>query len=78
MRLRKRTIASVLTDEEVKALEKDNIPVGREVLFLSRFIFNPEIAGDQALLQKISDAMRKVPGLPENSSCFRKNSLSEW
>ena len=30
--LRKRTIASVLTDEEVKALEKDNIPVGTEVL----------------------------------------------
>ena len=64
--MRKRTIASVLTDEEVKALEKDNIPVGREVLIPKRFIFNPEIAGDQALLQKISDAMRKVPGLPDN------------
>ena len=63
---RKRSIRSVLTEEEVGALEKDGIPVGSEVMVPSRFIINPEYMMDQALLQKISDAMRKVPGLPEN------------
>ncbi len=63
---RKRSIRSVLTEEEVGALEKDGIPVGTEVTVPSRFIINPEYMMDQALLQKISDAMRKVPGLPEN------------
>ena len=64
--MRKRTIASVLTEEEVKALEKDGIPVGTEVTVPDRFIINPEHAANQELLQKISDAIRKVPGLPEN------------
>ena len=64
--MRKRTIASVLTEEEVKALEKDGIPVGTEVSTPSRFIINPEHAANQELLQKISDAIQKVPGVPEN------------
>jgi hypothetical protein len=64
--MRKRTIASALTEEEVEALEADGVPVGSEVSVPSRFIINPDFMMDQALLQKISDAMRKVPGLPEN------------
>ena len=64
--LRKRTIALVLTEEEVTALEADKVPVGTEVSTPSRFIINPEHAANQELLQKISDAIRKVPGLPEN------------
>ena len=64
--LRKRTIRSVLTEEEVAALEADKVPVGTEVTVPSRFIINPEHAANQELLQKISDAIQKVPGVPAN------------
>ena len=64
--LRKRSTRSSLTEEEVEKLEKDGIPVGTEVTVPSRFIINPEHAANQELLQKVSDAIRKVPGLPEN------------
>jgi len=64
--LRKRSIRSPLKEEEVEELKKDNIPLGREVAIPRRFIFNPEYADNLELLQKMSDALRGVKGLPDN------------
>ena len=63
---RKRSIRSPLKEEEVKAFKEDNIPVGKEITLPRQFVVNPECAGNQALLQRVSDALRGVPGLPEN------------
>jgi hypothetical protein len=64
--MRKRTIKSALSDDEVESLEKDGIAIGREVTIPARFIINPAFAEDMTLLQKVSDALQKIPGLPEN------------
>jgi hypothetical protein len=63
---RKRTTKSVLKEDEVEELEEDGIEVGSEEIVPERFIINPAHAQNKALLQKVSDALKGVPGLPED------------
>jgi hypothetical protein len=62
--LRKRSSRSVLSDEEVKMLEENNIPYETVVDVQECFVINPAYSQDENLLAKISKALEKVPGLP--------------
>lgn len=62
--LRKRSVASVLTAEEVEMLEKEEIPVEKIEKTAERFVINPAYMNDQELLGKVSAAMSKVKGMP--------------
>lgn len=60
MELRKRASNSPLKDEEVDMLDKYEIPYAS----VDTFIINPAYASDGDLLEKVSKALDKVPGLP--------------
>lgn len=62
--LRKRSVASVLTAEEVALLEEEDIPVGKVEKTAERFVINPAYMADQELLGKVSAAMSKIKGMP--------------
>lgn len=64
--MKTRSSASPLTPEERQALDADEIPYDKEEVVPQRFIVNPRYMGDEALLEKISKAISKVPGLPED------------
>lgn len=59
---RKRSTTSVLSDAEVEALEAADIPVGSIEVMPERFVVNPDKMSDQKLLQRVSDALSKIPG----------------
>ena len=64
--LRKRTSRSVLTEEELAMLEQNNIPYETIIDTKEAFFINPDYAADAALMDKVSKALEKVPGLPNN------------
>lgn len=61
--LRRRSSASVLTDEEVATLESLSVPYA---VLAGNFIINPAYAADEKLLNKVSKALEKVAGLPDD------------
>lgn len=62
--LRRRSSASVLTDDELAILESKNIPVEPKEITAGTFVFNPAYLNDGALMAKIEEALRGIPGLP--------------
>lgn len=64
--LRKRSSRSVLSEEEQALLEQNNIPFDTVVDVKEAFFINPDYAADAALMDKVSKALEKVPGLPNN------------
>lgn len=62
--LRKRSTTSALDDASVDLLAEFNIPVETVADQVETFIINPEYANDTKLLEKVSKALAKVPGLP--------------
>lgn len=62
--LRKRSVRSVLSDAEVEELKSHNIPVAVNEVQKAYFVINPDYAGDDELLTKVSNALQKVKGLP--------------
>lgn len=64
--LRKRSSSNYLNDEEVALLTAMDIPIAEEVLeepVPERYFFNPEIAADEELAQKISECIAGIPEL---------------
>lgn len=66
LQLRKRSSRSVLTDTEIALAKEFGLPLETQTDVAETFIINPEYANDQALLEKVSKALAKVPGLPED------------
>jgi hypothetical protein len=75
--MRKRSTASPLADGEVEVLMKNHVPFGENVLVEERFVINTKYTGDQELLKKISDALSKVKGLPEDFILLQKGSATK-
>lgn len=64
--IRKRSNRSVLTQDEIDLLEEHDISYETLEDIPETFIINPEHAKDEKLLVKISKALEKVPGLPDD------------
>lgn len=64
--LRKRSTRSKLTAAEQEQLTAAGISFGEAVTTEERFVINPAYMNDQALLEKASNAMSKVKGMPED------------
>lgn len=64
--IRKRSSRSVLTPDEIAFLEEHDISYETLEDVPETYIINPEHAKDGKLLEKISKALGKVPGLPED------------
>jgi len=62
--LKKRSTASVLSDEEVALLEGANIPYEKAITVQEAFLFNPAYATNTELMGRVSKALEKVAGLP--------------
>ncbi len=73
--MRKRSSASPLTDDEVADLERHNLPYDTLEADPERFVINPEYMQDQDLLEKVSAALSKVKGLPEDFIMLQKGSV---
>lgn len=63
---RKRSAASGLTEEEMNFLNAFNLPIGQNVQVEECFRINPKYTNDMSLLKKVSDAIQKVKGVPED------------
>lgn len=63
--LKKRSVASVLKDEEQVILKKHSIPFDREVTKAEAFLINPRYTNDMDLLAKVEEALADVD-LPED------------
>ena len=75
--LRKRSSASPLNDVEVELLERNNIPYDTLPVVEERFVINPAYADDQDLLERISAALSKAKGLPEDFILLQKGSAKK-
>jgi len=62
--LRKRSIRSVLSADDKALLDDHKIPYGTNEISPETFIINPEYADDAELLEKVSEALKSVKGLP--------------
>lgn len=62
--LKKRSSVSKLSDEEVEMLDDAGISYEKAIVVQEAFLINPAYASDQALMDKVSKALEKVPGLP--------------
>lgn len=69
--LRKRATTSPLTTEEVEALKADDIVVGEIERTPERFVINPAYADNSVLLEKVSKALAKVAGMPNDFVQFQ-------
>lgn len=61
---RKRSTNSPLSDDEVTALTQAGLPFDTIETTVETFVINPVYASDSALLDRVSKAIAKVPGLP--------------
>lgn len=75
--LRKRSSTSPLNDAEVELLERNDIPYDTLPVVEERFVINPAYADDQDLLERISAALSKVKGLPEDFILLQKGSAKK-
>lgn len=66
MEFRKRSAASGLNEEELRILSAFNVPVGQNVQVEECFRINPKYTNDMDLLEKVSKAIVKVKGVPED------------
>jgi hypothetical protein len=64
--LRVRSSASVLTPEEQELLTENSISFEQSDKIVETYIINPKYAADQDMLEKVSKALSKVAGLPED------------
>ncbi len=64
--LRVRGGQSPVNDEEAAILTAAGIPLKEVVIKEDAYIINPEYFNDQALLEKVSEVLSKVKGLPDN------------
>jgi len=64
--LRKRSTMSVLTDDDVALLEAQGITYETVETTKECFVINPAYKDDSKLLEKVSTALEKVPGMPED------------
>lgn len=64
--LRKRSTASVLTDDEVALLEAQGITYETVETTKECFVINPAYKDDSKLLEKVSAALEKVKDMPED------------
>jgi hypothetical protein len=62
--VRKRSAASVLTEDEVKVLREHDIEPFTQVTTQHLFAINPKYAGDEALLGRVEKAIEKI--VPED------------
>jgi hypothetical protein len=69
--LRKRSTASPLKPDEVAMLAEEEIPVEEVEDQAEHFFVNPTYAGDSALLEKVSKALAKIGGMPEDFIQFQ-------
>lgn len=75
--LRKRSTTSPLTEFEKIVLTQNNIPFGKNVSTQAAFLINPEHTNNKALLKKVSDALLKIDGLPEDFIQFQPEVAQE-
>lgn len=66
MEFRKRSSVSGLNEEEMRILSAFNVPVGQNVQVEECFRINPKYTNDMDLLSKVSAAIQKVKGVPED------------
>ena len=66
MQLRKRTSRSALSSVDQDALNELGIPFATEEDIPTTFVINPEHKDNEELLAKVSDALSKVDGIPED------------
>lgn len=64
--LKKRSTASKLSEEEIKLLTKNKITVDVTESVTETFIINPKFKDDQDLLERVSEALAGVDGMPED------------
>jgi len=64
--MRRRASSSPLTTEERAAFDAAEIPYETLDVVPQRYIVNPKWAGDEKLLEKISAALAKIPGMPDD------------
>lgn len=64
--LRKRSSRSALSAEEQVLFNHYGLPVSESVTVQECYRFNPEYSGDQEILEKVSKALERVKGLPED------------
>ena len=69
--LKKRSSASALSEEVVEQLRKAGISTEKAVATPEAYIINPVYAKNSALLQKVSEALKEVDGLPEDFITFQ-------
>lgn len=70
--MRKRSSTSPLTPEEVELLSRNSIPFDTVAVTEERYVINPAYMNDQKLLEKISEALSKVKGLPDDFIMLQK------
>lgn len=75
--LRKRSTRSPLTEFEKTVLTQNNIPFGKNVSTQAAFLINPEHTNNKALLKKVSEALLKIEGLPEDFIQFQPEVADE-
>lgn len=63
---RKRSSASALNEAEIELLQRFKVPVGEKTIVEGCFRVNPKYSCDSKLLEKISNAISKVKGVPED------------
>lgn len=66
MEMRKRSTASALTADEVALLALNNVAVHTQVSVQELFVVNPAYASDSKMLEKVSKAIEKIAGVPED------------
>lgn len=64
--LRKRSVRSGLTEAEIDLLQRHDIEMEKVADTVETFIINPAYVNDGALLGKVSAAISKVKGVPED------------
>lgn len=63
--VRKRSTASPLTDDEIALCEAMGLPTVKNTKVEKRFVFNPEAIKDQAVMEKVSKALTRIPELKD-------------
>lgn len=75
--LRKRSSTSVLSVEEQDMLRSAKVPFVHDVIIPECYVINPDYANDKKLMDKVSAALEKVPGLPSNFIQFQEEKSRE-
>jgi hypothetical protein len=64
--LKKRSVNSALTPQQVADLRKANIPTHTLTDIIETYVFNPEYLGNQKALAAAAKALSKAPDVPKN------------